>query len=684
MEHLFMKQPLQLSELIDLSALQKMVDTHYMAAGIPFGLLDARDNTVLVAAGWSLICKQFHRINPLTLSRCQESDNYIKSHLVEGEACQYICKNGLVDIGIPVLVAGQHLATLFIGQFFYEGEVPDREIFVRQAQQFGFDQDAYLAALDLVPVYSHEKIEIILDYDKSLVVLIAALAENALSRIKSDRSLRLAQSCVDTASDSIFWIRTDSRIIEVNAAACRYLGYSRNELRQLSVHDINLAYSDKTDAWMRHIEKIRQDGSIKFDAMLRSKGGDILSVEIVATLFSFEDEEFICSFVRDISERLEQEKERLKLGKLESLGVLAGGIAHDFNNILTGVIGNISFAMALLDSEHAAYKRLQEADQASLRAAELAQQLLIFAKGGDPVKKVVSASKILTDSLSLMLRGSNVRGVANIPDDLQSIKADAGQMSQAFNNIILNAAQSMPGGGVLTISARNETLGEENTYGLPPGNYVQILFDDHGCGIPESDLARIFDPYFTTKPSGSGLGLASTYSIVSQHGGKITVTSTVGRGTTFTIYLPSESETVEAPIPSSDQTVANTASGGRILVMEDEEPIQELVGEILDYIGYQSKMCKDGEEAIRLYRDAMESGQPFLGVIMDLTIPGGMGGKEASEGILAIDPAARLIVSSGYSSDPIMADYSKHGFAAAITKPYGISEFTGLIHSLFS
>ncbi len=383
----------------------------------------------------------------------------------------------------------------------------------------------------------------------------------------------------------------------------------------------------------------------------------------------------------DITNRKEHDNERLKFEKLESLGVLAGGIAHDFNNIITGIMGNISLAKRFINDTHKSFNALEGAEKASVRAAELARQLLTFAKGGEPVKKVVSIQGIANESVSLVLHGSNVKSTVNIPDAIHPMEADEGQLIQVFHNIIINATQAMPDGGVVTVSARNKELGTDNSLELPPGPYVCISFTDEGCGIADTDLNKIFDPYFTTKVSGNGLGLASCRSIIIKHGGHIGVTSRVGKGTTFTIHLPSTGDSVSESHPESDSKISEEHNGGTILVMDDEEIIRDFAAVMLEDIGYQITTCRDGAEAIRHYKHARESGTPFLAVIMDLTIPGGMGGKEAAREILAIDPDACLIVSSGYSNDPIMSDYSSYGFAGAIAKPYGASEFEQLLCS---
>jgi len=389
----------------------------------------------------------------------------------------------------------------------------------------------------------------------------------------------------------------------------------------------------------------------------------------------------VIATLEDITEMKKHEAEQYKLEKLESLGILAGGIAHDFNNILTGIMANISFAQVLIEQDHKAGRPLAEAEKASTRAAELAQQLLTFARGGEPNKKVVSVEHLLREAVSLMLRGSNVKAKLNIPASLQSLIADEGQISQVLNNLILNAAQAMPNGGTLTISADNALLPPENNLGLQAGPYISVELRDEGCGIPEENLGKIFDPYFSTKAAGTGLGLASTHSIILRHCGNIAVESEVGKGTIITIHLPSI-DISQVEHPQSDSLNTTPTHGGRILVMDDEEMIRAIATAMLRHLGYEVMTCASGEDAVELYRDSIIKSEPFRAVIMDLTIPGGLGGKQAAELILTSFPEAQLIVSSGYSNDPVMANFKEFGFSGAIAKPYNIGEFERVLNSL--
>ena len=381
---------------------------------------------------------------------------------------------------------------------------------------------------------------------------------------------------------------------------------------------------------------------------------------------------------RDVTDSHRLEKERSKTQKLESVGLLAGGIAHDFNNILTAILGNIDLAVRFLDKNHQIVPLLADAKKASLRAKGLTQQLLTFAKGGSPVRKTVSIAEIIKDSVVFILRGSNVRCNLDLPEDLWLLNIDPGQISQVIQNIIINAAQAMPEGGIIHLSCRNRPATGKR--GKPQQDGVEISIADSGPGI-NSDIAdKLFDPYFTTKGQGSGLGLSICHSIVSQHGGTISATSSPGKGATFTILLPTDKEKDQ---PEDDGLAKRLPEqkGIQILLMDDDEMVSEVAQAMLQYLGHETILARDGQEAIRLYRQSLEKDHKFELIIMDLTIPGGMGGKEAVREIHKIDPEARVIVASGYSNDPIMASFAEYGFCAAVIKPFQMQELAAGIEN---
>lgn len=382
--------------------------------------------------------------------------------------------------------------------------------------------------------------------------------------------------------------------------------------------------------------------------------------------------------------RLFREIHRHAEEKIESVGVLAGGIAHDFNNLLTAILGNISLAKIETDPQEEAFKVLSQAEKASLRAKDLTQQLLTFSKGGAPIKKVASIIPLLRDCVPFAARGPHLRYEFSLADDLWPVEIDEGQIGQVIQNVVINAGEAMPERGTIQIRGENVMVEkEESKQGLlrVGGKYVKISVKDHGVGISEENLSKIFDPYFTTKSNGSGLGPATTYSIIKKHGGYIEVESQIGVGTTFHIYLPASQKKIP---PQKKVQEPSPSRRGRVLIMDDEEIVRYATGSLLAHFGYEVESAKDGAEAIALYQKCRQTGQPFDVVIMDLTIPGGMGGKEAIQRLLEIDPEAKAIVSSGYSNDPVMADYKEYGFRGVVAKPYQIEELRAVLDKIIA
>jgi|GEM_PF-946048 len=521
--------------------------------------------------------------------------------------------------------------------------------------------------------------------------LYTSAQQELAERIRTEETLRQNEEryrmVVEQVAEGIFLVDVETkRIVESNRAFQNLLGYSREEILGLTIYDFVFVAHDRESIDRNLQNVLTKKYHFASERQYRRKDGSLVDVEISANLIFYGGREVICGVIRDITERKRIEAERLKVSKLESIGVLAGGIAHDFNNILTAVLMNISLAKMYAPPQDKISKRLTEAEKACLRARDLTQQLLTFSKGGAPIKKTASIAELIRESANFAVRGSKVRCQVSLPGDLWPVEVDEGQMSQVIHNLVINAQQAMPEGGTIQIRAENREVGTEGEQGLPlgAGRYVKLSIADEGSGIAEEHLPKIFDPYFTTKEGGSGLGLATTYSILKRHGGYIGVASRVGVGTTFYVYIPASGEGEWVKPVEGRGGVLRGVSKGRVLLMDDEEMLREAAGQMLQHMGYEVEFAEDGGEALELYKRARESGQPFHVVIMDLTIPGRMGGKETVQRLLEIDPQAKAIVSSGYSEDPIMAEYRRYGFKGVITKPYKLEELNQTLQQIIA
>jgi two-component system cell cycle sensor histidine kinase/response regulator CckA len=486
---------------------------------------------------------------------------------------------------------------------------------------------------------------------------------------------------VDIAPAGIYEVDlTTGKLISVNDLMCEYLGYTKEEFYNLTMWE--LLKDESREKVLERTDKMLKGEAVPEIAeyQITAKNGRELCF-MVNTKIEYENDQPVktTTIAHDITEKKKLEQELLKAQKLESLGVLAGGIAHDFNNFLSGIMGNISLAKLEADQGEDIIESLDEALRVTSRASALTRQLLVFSKGGAPVKKTASISEVLRDSTVFALRGSKVKYEFSIVEDLWPVKVDLGQFSQVIHNLVINAVQAMPQGGTIRLHARNAT--PEALSGLPleAGRYVEITLQDEGLGIPREHLAKVFDPYFTTKHKGSGLGLTMTYTTIHAHDGHIALDSEMGKGTTFRIYMPASGEDL---VESEDRASRLKKGTGKILVMDDEESIRKVTEKILMELGYEVRCASDGAETIALYKDAARSGRPFDAVIMDLTIPGGMGGKETIQQLLSIDPQVTAIVSSGYSNDPIMSDFEKSGFRGVATKPYRIEKLSWVLHDV--
>jgi len=494
-------------------------------------------------------------------------------------------------------------------------------------------------------------------------------AEKALAAEKERLSVTLR-----SIGDGVITTDMEGTIVSINQVGEKLTGWSQAEAIGKSLEEVFRMVDERDRQPCENpVEKVmetREIVELADSALLVAKDGtERRVVNSAAPIRDREGETIgVVLVFHDVTEKRRMEEELQRAQKLESLGALAGGIAHDFNNYLTGILVNIGLAKTCVAPGDEVFERLMAAHEASLRAKRLTQQLLMFSKAEALTKQRRSVSKVLKDMMSFTLSGSNVSCESRVPDDLWVVEFDEGQMSQALGNVMINAREAMPEGGTVEIEAQNVVLEEAQGLPLPAGKYVKISVKDRGCGIARELLPKVFDPYFTTKEDGAGLGLAVTYSIVRKHDGYIDVESEVGIGSTVHIYLPVAED--EADVEGTETDWEAFAGSGRILLMDDESIIRDATGMVLRSFGYEVTVARDGAEAIALYREASESRRPFAAVILDLTVRGGMGGQEAFEILRRMDPEVKAIVSSGYSDAPIIADFEEHGFCGVVIKPY--------------
>ncbi len=471
----------------------------------------------------------------------------------------------------------------------------------------------------------------------------------------------------------------DPAIIFTNTAFCKLTGYSELEILGKNTHVLNGPKTEK--AFLDGLTlSLREQKSFVGETINYSKDGRELHLEWHVSPVHDDGRRvsYYVAVLRDVEDLRKMEAERLRASRLESIGVLAAGIGHDFNNLLMAIRGNVAVAReSQTDTE--TIHLLDEAEKAIRQATSLARQLLTFSKGGAPVKKIISLAPLLHDAPLFILHGSKVKAEFDIAADLWPVEADEHQLRQCVDNLVINAMQAMPNGGRIWVRAANTFLDDKDASELTLGDYVRFSISDEGCGIPTDLQSKIFDPYFTTKSTGSGLGLATLYSIIRRHGGSVMLDSEEGVGTTFTILLPAKHATPDQPATAPATIVKGT---GRVLVMDDDALVLRALRNMLKSLGYTVHEAHNGTEALEAYKQSVLDGDPYRFATLDLTVPGAAGGADVIADFLRADPCAQVIACSGYSNDPILGDAASHGFSGALVKPFDLAELSRVIASL--
>ena len=503
---------------------------------------------------------------------------------------------------------------------------------------------------------------------------------------------RLFETLTSRATDAFVCIAPDGSIYKYNPAFIQLTGLNKEDVIGRNWMDVVQLYDSPEGLQVQELGVQNSPSDLvswsePTDLYLMLKGEKSLSVEVtIAQISSTADnlQEWIM-IVKDKSMHRQLESQMQRLSSLESLSLLTGGIAHDFNNLLTIVLGNVSIARLGLQESDTHADQLILAEKAAMQAKALTDQLLRLAKGDTSAANAVTLDDIVEECAQFIFCGTNISYSVEKDEKLWSAHVNQGQIAQVVNNLMINARQAMPQGGVLRVCLENKTLKSAAVEGLKAGDYVCIKFSDNGMGISSEDIAYIFDPYYTTKQDGSGLGLATSMSIIRKYGGIISAYSELGEGTTFKTYLPRAEQ--EMTVQEAMDSVSNDTirkGSGRILIMDDMEAMMLVAGEILEALGYTTLLTSNGEEAIESYKRAKESGDPFDAVVFDLTVPGGMGGEEACKILRGYDPDLVAIATSGYTNSDVMLDYTGAGFNAVVPKPYRIKEMSRVLHLLLN
>ena len=522
---------------------------------------------------------------------------------------------------------------------------------------------------------------------KAVLVTWADISETKKLQSIIEQEKEELEVTLKSIGDGVIKVDKENNIDLMNPVAEKLTGWTLEEAKGKSILETFKIYNSVTKKEIKNpTQEVFETGEVVRLAnhtILVSKNQTIYHIEDSVAPIKDKNGTIIGAILvfRDITEKLKKEKELLRAEKLQSLGVLAGGIAHDFNNLLTSLYGYISLAKQFLAKDNKIYKFIERAEKSLDRTKELTRQLLTFSKGGEPVLENVDIKILIKEVVKFNLRGSNIKPYFEINENLFNIKADKGQFSQVISNLTINAVQAMNHAGNIYINADNCENPLPDLY----GKFVKITFRDEGCGISDEIIDKIFDPYFTTKVSGSGLGLTTVYSIITKHKGKILVESEINKGTKFTIYLPATENIEKTRIQEryNDNQIKEDKSY-KILVMDDEDYIRELIKDMLEVFGHTVYTAADGDDAIKKYKNAMEKNDKFDLVILDLTIQGGKGGKETIRQLKEIDPDINAIVASGYSDDIVMTNYKEFGFKGRLVKPYLIDSLKEEIDKVMS
>jgi PAS domain S-box-containing protein len=670
----------RLTDLLDIPRLQSALDSLYVSSRIPSAIID-NEGVVHAGAGWQEICTHFHRVNARTLPQCVESDLYITSHIREANpSVTYRCPRGLVDTATPIIIEGHHIGNVFTGQLFLAP--PDREFFRQQAREFGFDDAAYLAAMEKVPVITEDVLQQHLAFITHLTSLFAEMGLKRLREREAEQLIRESaerhRAILRTAMEGYWLVGIDGRLLEVNETYCRMSGYGEQELLTMTIPQLEA--NETPEVTSAHMAEIVREGEDRFESRHRRKDGTVFDVE-VSVQYRDTDDGRLVVFVRDISERKRTESEKRGLEsqlaqaqKMESVGRLAGGIAHDFNNMLSVILGHAEMALAQIDASNPLHADLLEMHKAATRSADLTRQLLTFARKQDVMPRVLDLNATVADSIKMLQRliGEDITLRWQGGEALWPVSVDPSQVHQILANLCVNARDAIEGVGTLTIATANVVSDVELCAlhaDAVPGDFVCLTVADDGHGMTPAVVRHIFDPFFTTKAAGkgTGLGLATVYGAVKQNGGFVTVHSVVGVGTRFEVYLPRHVGAAADDDPA--RRVAPAARGREtILLVEDEPALLSLTSRMLSAQGYAVLEASGPPAALQLATEHL--GRIDL-LLTDIVMPD-MSGRDLAETLRRLRPGLKCLFMSGFSANRLAGISRFDGEQQFIAKPFSL------------
>jgi PAS domain S-box-containing protein len=684
-----MVESIELMDIIDVNAIQSMMDDFFYLTKIGAAILDLKGN-ILVAAGWQDICTQFHRKHPDTLKNCIESDLELSAGIATGSFKAYRCKNNLWDIATPIVVGGTHMGNLYLGQFFYDGETTDVEWFRSRADRYGFDETAYLAALERVPRWNKKTVHTAMRFYTRFTQLISESGysnlklANELRELKlTERSLKASEKALreseekyrvlfEQTSDALF-VAQDGRIIFQNPRTFELTGYSAEEFQSRPFASF-IHEDDREMVMGRHLQRLRgEKPPERYGFRIFHKNGNILWAELNVVLIQWDQKPAALCFMTDITERKQMKTRLMQAQKLESIGSLAGGIAHDFNNLLFPIVGLSEMMLDDFPPESPYYKDVQQILKAGKRGRELVQQILSFSRQSRDQLIPVHIQKILKEALKLCRATipADIPIIRDIQTDCRPVMADPTQIHQIVMNLVINAFHAVePTGGTISVRLKEIFYSQADgaAHDLASGAYAMLSVTDTGTGIDPATMDKIFDPYFTTKTKGrgTGLGLATVYGIVKAHGGDIRVDSEVGEGSCFRVYLPVleiseplEMETQSQPLPTGTE---------HILLVDDEASVVHLEKQMLERLGYRTTGFTDSRDALTAFEMAPSR---FELVITDMHMPE-LTGLQLAEKMIAVKPDLPVILCTGFSERINREQIGAMGIRDLLMKPVGI------------